>query len=415
MINNAATLTVSDACQTAKQPTLQWLAVVAHIDPRFGGMAAAVPKLSSCISSSEDVQVALAAFCVEDEVAPIKSCSDLNLTSWPLSRKAWLRDRQLSQRFSSLAQTMDGVHIHGLWDQSTQIGASVARSKKLPYVISAHGMLEPWALNNKKWKKWIYSALIERSNVSNANCLHALTHAEANNYRQYCRAGTVAVIPNGVEVPEDISPSPFFSQYPQLRGKRIVLFLGRIHFKKGLDILVKAWRKIALNHPDAHLVLAGPDSEDSRFSVAAMIGDDELEERVTFTGMLQDSLKWSAFAAAECFVLPSYSEGLSIAALEAMGAGVPVILSDRCNLPEVAQHKAGWIIPANENSLRTAIEELLENSSTANRAIGQRGRALVQERYTWKRVAFQMSEVYAWVAGGHRPVSVELQTFGGRG
>jgi glycosyltransferase involved in cell wall biosynthesis len=411
---NAMISTQSSPVDTARDPaTPRWLNVVAHLDPAFGGLSAAVPKLASSISKIGDIDVALAAFCNAGELYEPERLSEVSVSEWPLGRKAWLSDRELLARFRQLMQGMDGLHVHGLWEQSTRVAVRIARAERLPYVLSAHGMLEPWALNNKRWKKLIYSALIERSNVGNASCLHALTQAEADDYRRYSYTRSVVVIPNGVEVPPNLSPELFFSKYPQLKGKRIVLFLGRIHFKKGLDNLVKAWRQVVSAHKDVHLVLAGPDSENTQQSIARMVKEYELQDVIIFTGMLQDKIKWSALAAAECFVLPSYSEGLSVAALEAMGAGLPVILTDRCHLPEVRERSAGWVIPVGVEPLHRAIGELLENSLTSNRSIGERASALVRDRFTWPRVALQMSEVYTWVAGGNRPVSVDVQNAGG--
>ena len=404
----------SDQAQRHSQKPLRWLSVVSHLDPRFGGLSAAVPRLSAAIATNTGFEMNLAAFCSQDESLSSPAYLNFNRSEWPISRSAWLKQRTLSRSFLELAETMDGLHIHGLWEQSSQTAARAARSLKLPYVLSAHGMLEPWALNNKRFKKLLYSALIERTNVRNASCLHALTSAEAEDYRRYGARSPIAIIPNGVDIPPDIDSSFFFSQYPNLRGKRIVLFLGRIHFKKGLDILVRAWKVISANHANAQLVLAGPDFEGTQAAIETAVRQSNLNSSITFTGMLQDQAKWSALRAAECFVLPSYSEGLSVSALEAMAAGLPVILTDRCNLPEVSKQNAGWVIPASAAPLQRALEELLESRPSENRVIGQRGCKLIQDRYTWAHVASQMSEVYTWVAGGNLPDSVALETFGGR-
>jgi glycosyltransferase involved in cell wall biosynthesis len=269
-------------------------------------------------------------------------------------------------------------------------------------------MLESWALRNKRIKKAIYAALAERANVSGAACLHALTRAEALDYRRFGSRSPIAVIPNGVAIPERLDPEPFLDSFPALRGKRLVLFLGRIHFKKGLDILVEAWAEVAKRWPDTQLVLAGPDFEGTRAKIEAMIAERSLTERVLFTGMLRDELKWSALAASECFVLPSYSEGLSVSTLEAMGAGLPVVITEQCNLPDVASYGTGWIIQSNAGELAVILNECLRNSHEMNRQIGLRGRALIQEKYNWPSVAKQMSEVYRWVQGGPAPGSVEI-------
>jgi glycosyltransferase involved in cell wall biosynthesis len=197
-----------------------------------------------------------------------------------------------------------------------------------------------------------------------------------------------------------------------LRGKRLVLFLGRIHFKKGLDALCEAWTRVSRDWPDAQLVLAGPDFENTRKSVEKLLEERQIRSRVTFTGMLAGDLKWSALRAAECFVLPSYSEGLSVSVLEAMGMGVPVIVSEQCNLPEVAQHNCGWVIQPRGprgNELEQALDDVLRVSSQMRARLGANGRRLVSQRYSWRVVGEQMSALYAWAQGGGFPTGFDME------
>ncbi len=384
------------------------MSVVTHLDPRYGGLSAVVPQLSTAVASLGHVSMSLAAFCAPGELYSPANFAELTLSEWPAGRGAWLRDRTLSARFREIVEVADGLHIHGLWEQSTLVAGRGARKQGIPYVLSAHGMLEPWAIRNKRLKKLVYAALIERANLEGASCLHALTQAEAQDYRSFGCTAPIAVIPNGVRIPNRISSDTFLAQYPALKGKRIILFLGRIHFKKGLDLLLRAWKKIILRWPEAHLVLAGPDFEGTRARMTALVEQEQLTQQVLFTGMLRDDLKWSALAAAECFVLPSFSEGLSVSVLEAMGVGLPVIVSEHCNLPEVAELDAGWVIPAAVAPLEQALETLLENSTRSNAEIGARGREFVRGRYNWSVVARQMDEIYGWVQGGPAPVHANL-------
>lgn len=386
----------------------QWVNVVSHLDARYGGLSAVVPQLASAIAASTNFRVGLAAFCADDEVCSFSAYPDLGVTRWPMGRLDWLRHRSLTRSFRDLLGDADGIHIHGLWEQSTTVAAHAARALRKPYVLSAHGMLESWALKNKRVKKAIYASLTERQNVNGAACLHALTQAEAADYRRFGSRCPIAVIPNGVTVPQHIDPEPFFWTFPSLRGKRIVLFLGRIHFKKGLDILIEAWATLAKKWPEAHLVLAGPDFEATRANIEVLISERGLDERVLFTGMLRDEIKWSALAAAQCYILPSYSEGLSVSTLEAMGAGLPVIVTQQCNLPEVAKFEAGWVIQPEADQVAAALSEFLQNSESVNQQIGNRGRLLVAEQYNWSLVAKKMSAVYQWVQGGSIPDSVDL-------
>ncbi len=400
----------SAVLQTPELRLLQsrWLTVVSHLDPRYGGLSSVVPQLGARIAAQHPFHIDLAAFCAPDELFSAASYTDLHLSQWPTGRAQWARNRALRDQFRDLVAAADGVHIHGLWEQSTAVAAPQARALRKPYILSAHGMLERWALANKRFKKQIYAALFERANVRGAACLHALTHAEALDYRRFGATGPIAIIPNGVTVPSTIDPTLFLGQFPALHGKRIVLFLGRIHFKKGLDLLIDAWSRVASDFPDARLVLAGPDFEGTRARMEALVESKVLQHTVTFTGMLRQDLKWSALAAAEAFVLPSYSEGLSVSVLEAMGVGLPVIITEQCNLPQVKELKAGWLIQSEVGQLTSAIRDLLSNTPGANAGIGSRGRNLVLTRYNWSTVSESMAELYRWVQGGPKPQYVEM-------
>ncbi len=379
-----------------------WLHVVSHVDPRYGGLSAVVPELAVAVASAraDASRPGIAAFCAPGEQSAL---TGVDVTAWPTSRVAWLRDRDLRRRFDELVRGSAGVHIHGLWETSTAVAVRAAHRAGLPYVLSAHGMLEPWALRNKRLKKQIYAALIERGNVARARCLHALTEAEAEDYRRFGAKQPVAVIPNGVHLPVGIGPELFLGRFPSLQGKRIVLFLGRIHFKKGIDLLVDAWADVWRQHPDAHLVLAGPDFENTRQAIEARVAGRGLGSAVSFTGMLTGQAKWSALAAAEAFVLPSYSEGLSVSTLEAMGMGLPVIVTTHCHLPEVAKANAGWEIPSEVPALTSVLRLLLGNGPARNREIGANGRRLVEDRFGWAAIGRQMTDVYRFCEGGPAP------------
>ncbi|MEG9436498.1 glycosyltransferase [Edaphobacter sp. HDX4] len=385
-----------------------WISVLSHLDPRYGGLSTVVPQLSSLLADTGSFSMGVSAFCNPGEHYMPSKGSCLKISYWPTSRLIWLKDLAIRSRFRDEIGSAKGVHIHGLWEQSTATAARTARSLRIPYVLSAHGMLEPWALSNRKWKKIFYAALVERANVEGAACVHALTHAEAQDYRRFGCTRPVAVIPNGVAVPDNPSPDIFISKFPSLKNKKIILFLGRIHYKKGLDILIESWAELSKQSPEAHLVIAGPDFEGTKTKLEARICELGVAQDVTFTGMLSGDLKWSTMAAADCFVLPSYSEGLSVSILEAMAMSLPVVISDRCNLPEVRQAEAGWVIEPKQSELTAALADFTRNSIGTNRKIGREGARLVARRYNWSIVTQQFTELYQWVQGGSRPQAVDL-------
>ena len=280
-----------------------WLQVAARLDPRFGGISTLMPRLCEA-TKAIGIDVAIAGFCGPDEDACEIEKWGSSFSRFPLGGLRWWNGSMLRERLNRLLQSADGLHIHGIWDDHSAASGALARAARKPYIVSAHGMLERWAVRHKWMKKWLYSLLIERSNLQQAACLHALTRAEVGDYRRYGLTRPIAVIPNGVDVPRVSSPEMFLEAYPHLRGRRLVVFLSRIHHKKGLDILCKAWRNIHHKFADAHLVFAGPDCDNSTSSVQTLVADLGIARWVTFTGMLRGAMKWSALGAAEVFVLP---------------------------------------------------------------------------------------------------------------
>jgi glycosyltransferase involved in cell wall biosynthesis len=268
-------------------------------------------------------------------------------------------------------------------------------------------MLEPWALRNKGWKKAVYSALVEQRNLGGAGCLHALTENEAADYRRWGAKAPIAVIPIGVSLPPAVSKEMFLMKHPELRGKEIVLFLGRLHFKKGLDILCRAWRE-SNRLANSHLVLAGPDFDGTRKNAEKMVAEFGIASSVTFTGMLTGDAKWSALAASQAFVLPSRSEGLSVSVLEAMGMCLPVIVSERCNTPEIRTAGAGWVIRPQVSELRNALNEFFSSSESDRQKLGYRGNRLVTTKYNWTRIGEQISALYEWLQGGSRASTLDV-------
>jgi glycosyltransferase involved in cell wall biosynthesis len=269
-------------------------------------------------------------------------------------------------------------------------------------------MLDSWALRQKSWRKAPYLALYERRNLASAACLRALTRHEVEDYRNAGIKGSVAIVPNGVTIPLESDSALLYQKFPDLRSRRIVLYLGRLHRKKGIDLLCRAWSRTAPKFPDAVLFIAGPDSEGTLSHLRSIVADAGIASRVIFAGMLSGPLKWSALAAAEIFVLPSHSEGFSVSIVEAMGMGVPVIVTRQCWFPEVAENACGWIIEPDVDEAAKALAQGLSMSQNERVARQANARNLVETRYSWTVVGQMMVQVYEWVLGGRKPGFVEV-------
>ena len=300
------------------------------------------------------------------------------------------------------------VHLHGLWQVQTRRGARVARAARVPYVITAHGMAEPWALRHKYWKKRIYLALVEARNLRRASCLHALSRPEITHLRTIAPWTPVAFIPNGVDLgfAENLPPrSVLEAECPELRGKFVLLFFSRLHLKKGLDLLAEALGQIAPGRPDLHLLLAGKD-DGAWSSFQDRMEHLGLGRRLTYLGHVSGERARQVWAAADAFVLPSYSEGFSMAILEALACRLPCLITTACHFPELATAGGAVVVPPDAPAVMGGLRDLLEQTPHERAELGLRGRRLVEQDYTWDRQAERLAAVYRWLSGGGTPPDV---------
>jgi len=388
--------------------TSLWLQVVSHLSPEFGGIATSVPRLAAATELASSHACPVAGFCDPEELLSVSNEQRQRTQVFSPDRMRWTFDRTMRRETKALVSSANGVHIHGLWETHCMVAATLARESKLPYIISAHGMLEQWALRNKRLKKALYAALVEIRRLQRAACLRALSQDEAGDYRRLGLRNTIAIIPNGTDAPPAVSSKLFREQHPELDGKQIVLFLGRLHHKKGIHLLLEAWSKAVSKHGDMHLILAGPGTAELRADLDLQIENLKLKQQVTFTGMLLGDLKWSALASASLFVLPSYSEGFSMAILEALSMGVPVIATTACHIPEVETRKCGWIVPPSADAISKALADFVLLSPGDAYSMGQNAIQLVASRFSSSIVGAQLADLYSWQQGGSKPSSFEI-------
>jgi len=303
----------------------------------------------------------------------------------PCSRLERLTGRSAGRALAQLVASVDVVHLHNVWEGILIRAAAEARRMHKPYLVIINGMLHPWSLAQSRWKKRIALLLSHHRMLDHAAMIHVLNEDEKQAILPLGIRAPSIVIPNGVML-EEIEPLPprgeFLGRRPELNGRRFVLFLARLHYKKGLDYSADAFAILAPRLADVDLVVAGPDGGE-RENFQRRIAAAGLSGRVHLVGPIYGREKFSALVDADCFVLPSRQEGFSVAALEAMAASTPVILSQECNFPEAAV--AGEIVPLNAPAVAAALERVLTNPN--RRALGQGGRALVEARYTWKHIA----------------------------
>ncbi|MEM9283401.1 MAG: glycosyltransferase [Verrucomicrobiota bacterium] len=298
-------------------------------------------------------------------------------------------------------------HLHSLWMYPSIAIHRWSNMKGKPYVVTPNGMLEPWALRNSAWKKRIASAAYEKAMLKAASCLHVNTVKELHDCRKFGLNNPIAVIPNGVELPK----SDLDRKSPA-SGLKTLLFLGRIHPKKGLVNAINAWAKANISK-EWRFVIAGWDQNGHEAELIDLCRENDItcekttlsnyqrqtesEVSISFVGPAFGNPKEHLLQSADAFILPSFSEGMPISILEAWSYQIPTLMTSKCNLDEGFKHGAAIEIEPTESSVRSGIEELLNSDEQHRRSIGESGRLLIEQSYTWPMVARKMLDVYQWL------------------
>lgn len=291
----------------------------------------------------------------------------------------------------------DVVQIHGLYTFPSFISGILCRLKNIPYIITPFGTLTQFIRNKNKIIKSIYWIIFEKSNFDHANFIHYKSAEEMKQSHKPMRIhANPIVIPNGLNL-NDYLPLPrkseFLKEFPVLRGKKIILFLNRIAFQKGLDILIPAFADVVTKRNDICLVIAGSSEDGYDKTVEQLAKTYDIEDRIIFTGNLEGKRKLGAFASADIFVLPSYMENFGTSVVEAMACHLPVIISNQVFIwKEILD--AGIVIKCDKNELTKAIIHLIDNPNIGKK-MGANGNRLVEMNYSWQRVTKQMIEVYS--------------------
>ena len=299
-------------------------------------------------------------------------------------------------KLPSLIKRSNLVHIHCLWNIPSLISAAFARFYKIPYIITPHGMLDKWSLKKNKFIKSLYGFLFEYRNLSAAARVHFLNKEELNEASNLGINFNSFILANGVDV-EEYSSLPnkinFLRNHKILKNKTIGLFLGRLDPKKGFNILIPAFAIAVKQVPDLHLLIAGPDKRNYKIEIQEMINKFNLNNYVTFLGMIKNEKKKEVLHISDFFVLPSYQEGDSIAVKEAMASSLPVIITPACHFPEVSNLNAGLITQPEVNELSHSIINLAINNSLC-KAMGKNAFSLINRYYTWQSIAHKLKSIY---------------------
>ncbi len=303
------------------------------------------------------------------------------------------------------------LHVHGLWMYPSLAARRWAQRRRAPCVISAHGMLDRWALANSRWKKRVASVLFERRNLERAACLHAITSAEREAMRAFGLRAPICVIPNAVDLPRAGAAydAPPWTPEPE---RQVLLYLGRLHPKKGLLPLIEGWHLASEAEPrfgrEWRLVIAGWDQSHFSDLLQRRVAELGLEHEIHFPGPQFGRAKDAAYHHAAAFVLPSFSEGLPLVVLEAWAHRLPVLMTPECALPIGFAREAALRIEPHPASIRDGLLQLARLTQDERQLLGENGHRLVAADYTWPAVAADMRRVYEWLLQrAPRPTSIQ--------
>jgi glycosyltransferase involved in cell wall biosynthesis len=349
------------------------LHITNSIDKSSGGPSRSVPQ--TCIELAKlGISIELVTQGSADMVA-IEESSHLTV-QYRSIKELFIYGSRLS------AKDVDLIHLQHIWNPYIQVMAFWAFQKKIPYIITPRGMLEPWIMANNPWKKKIALFLYQKKAIQRAAHIHATAQMEADNIKELGFSNPISIIPNGIDLSE-------VKKGKEQYGSKKMVFLSRIHPKKGIELLLEAWRNTDTR--DWTLEIAGNGELDYIKTLTQSAQD---LENVRFVGSQYGESKWNFLRSADVMVLPTYSENFGIVVAEALAVGVPVITTKGTPWKDLETYQCGWWIELSVSNLKRSLEEVMQTPEDQIKTMGANGQSLVKDKYDVKAVAKNMRSLY---------------------
>ena len=374
--------------------------VTATLSPRAGGLATSVPALARHLSLLNEVEIAIIG--TEDKTDPDAAASwgQQVHSHRVIAMRSFHWAPGMTRTLAGFAP--DITDLQGLWTYPSFAHLRYHRRFPKPYVVTPRGMLDPWALRRSPLKKRVVSALFESESLRRATCLRATSEMEAAHFRDYGLSQPIAVVPNGVEIPP-VAPA----RNPLPKEHRRVLFLSRLHPKKGLPILLQAWAALAPSLKDWELVIAGQDEVGHEREMRDLAQRLSLP-RIQWAGAVHGQEKLDLYRSADIFVLPTHAENFGLVVAEALAAAVPVISSKGAPWEGLEIEKCGWWIDQGVEPLVATLGKAVMLTDEERTQMGLRGQAWMARDFGWDKVARNMLDVYMWLKNGGQPPATVL-------
>jgi len=299
---------------------------------------------------------------------------------------------EMKSALREAALTAHVIHSHSLWMMPNIYPAFCVRGTRCHLVVSPRGTLDPWAFSHHRWRKSVVWFLGQKANLTSASCLHATAEQEYEFIRERGFTAPVAIIPNGVDVPE-LPPCP-----ARTNGMRRLLFMARVHPKKGVDVLLEAWRNVQDRFRDWELHIAGPD--DGHLTTMIQLASELGTERVSFKGRIPDDEKSLYLRQSDIYILPTHNENWGVSIAEALAHGTPAIVGRGAPWSELTTRDCGWWIDNTVDAVTACLEQALCLEPAELEARGARGRAWMQEAFPWSKVGQMTDRLYRWLVEG---------------